>query len=668
MLTGELPGKKIEPPSTKVQIDVRLDEIVLRALEKNPELRYQQVSEVKTCVETIAQTPPVGKPKNPESKIPPRFSRLAILGAVCVPLSFVPIIWFVALVKSMTESATPMTHDTSWLNILFSIVGFMGLVLVAPLLTSGLGWVAVAQIRHSAGRLCGLKLALFDGLLFPVLMLDAMIVGLWVFLDKLLAVYVRHLGGSLFVNAGDFLIWALLLVLMLIWVDSQIIRRVWRAVNKLAASQQPVNPNVTKITSVAVIAIILAVGLVATCFFHAGNSKPAGLVATWRAENNGADPIGGNNGTAMNGLGFAKGEMGRGFNFNGANSFLLVNTTSNLNVGLGSGLTFEGWINPATLSHEVLIYEFENNLGTFNGGDTGINCGLHPERPGELDFNLVGTDRISHEIVSPLNTIVTNAWQHIAITYDKASGTTALYVNGAIVTLTNFGSFTPETSLPHLVIGARTTFNSVANPGDGFSGMMDKLSFYNRALTPAEIKTIYNDNPRGTKLRSKLVQNIPGENSAQLTQEGWQLWQARKLDEAAAKFQQAVQLAPGDANAWNGLGWAQFNAGNSAAAETSFRNAITVETNQPGALNGLGQIYLSQRKYDDAEKYLLQAAPQAPAAWFGLARLYLLERKFEQAEKWAQNIVDSGQADETDEENAGGREGKEIERRLAAAD
>src|SRR5258706_10108950 len=53
MLTGELPGKKIEPPSRKVQIDVRLDEVVLRALEKNPELRFQQVSEVKTCVETI---------------------------------------------------------------------------------------------------------------------------------------------------------------------------------------------------------------------------------------------------------------------------------------------------------------------------------------------------------------------------------------------------------------------------------------------------------------------------------------------------------------------------------------------------------------------------------------------------------------------------------------
>jgi hypothetical protein len=54
MLTGELPGKRIEPPSKKVQIDVRLDEIVLRAMERNPELRYQQVSEVKTQVESLA--------------------------------------------------------------------------------------------------------------------------------------------------------------------------------------------------------------------------------------------------------------------------------------------------------------------------------------------------------------------------------------------------------------------------------------------------------------------------------------------------------------------------------------------------------------------------------------------------------------------------------------
>ncbi len=57
MLTGELPGKPIAPPSKKVQIDVRLDEVVLRALEGKPELRYQQVGALKTQVETIASSP-----------------------------------------------------------------------------------------------------------------------------------------------------------------------------------------------------------------------------------------------------------------------------------------------------------------------------------------------------------------------------------------------------------------------------------------------------------------------------------------------------------------------------------------------------------------------------------------------------------------------------------
>jgi serine/threonine protein kinase len=65
MLTGELPGKPIEPPSAKVQIDVRLDAIVLRALQQKPELRFQQVSEVKTMVETIVQSPEARRSPSP---------------------------------------------------------------------------------------------------------------------------------------------------------------------------------------------------------------------------------------------------------------------------------------------------------------------------------------------------------------------------------------------------------------------------------------------------------------------------------------------------------------------------------------------------------------------------------------------------------------------------
>src|SRR6195256_4418133 len=51
MLTGELPADKLQPPSRKVQIDVRLAEIVRRALEKSPELRYQTAVEFRTQVE-----------------------------------------------------------------------------------------------------------------------------------------------------------------------------------------------------------------------------------------------------------------------------------------------------------------------------------------------------------------------------------------------------------------------------------------------------------------------------------------------------------------------------------------------------------------------------------------------------------------------------------------
>jgi tRNA A-37 threonylcarbamoyl transferase component Bud32 len=60
MLTGELPLGKFAPPSKKVQIDVRLDEVVLHTLEKEPARRYQQANQLKTDVETISGTvPPV---------------------------------------------------------------------------------------------------------------------------------------------------------------------------------------------------------------------------------------------------------------------------------------------------------------------------------------------------------------------------------------------------------------------------------------------------------------------------------------------------------------------------------------------------------------------------------------------------------------------------------
>ena len=64
LLTGEMPADKLQPPSRKVQIDVRLDEVVLRALETKPELRFQTAGEFRTQLETIA-TPSSSRREEP---------------------------------------------------------------------------------------------------------------------------------------------------------------------------------------------------------------------------------------------------------------------------------------------------------------------------------------------------------------------------------------------------------------------------------------------------------------------------------------------------------------------------------------------------------------------------------------------------------------------------
>ncbi|MBL9146241.1 MAG: protein kinase [Verrucomicrobiaceae bacterium] len=56
MLTGERPKEAITPPSKRVQVDIRIDEIVLRALEKMPELRFATAAEFRTQVEAATRS------------------------------------------------------------------------------------------------------------------------------------------------------------------------------------------------------------------------------------------------------------------------------------------------------------------------------------------------------------------------------------------------------------------------------------------------------------------------------------------------------------------------------------------------------------------------------------------------------------------------------------
>ena len=79
MLTGELPIGRFAPPSEKSTVDPRVDEVVLRTLEKERERRTQSAGEVKTQVETIAGAEAVPPAAKQPWESPPRRTRDSLI-------------------------------------------------------------------------------------------------------------------------------------------------------------------------------------------------------------------------------------------------------------------------------------------------------------------------------------------------------------------------------------------------------------------------------------------------------------------------------------------------------------------------------------------------------------------------------------------------------------
>ena len=126
----------------------------------------------------------------------------------------------------------------------YCLVAIIG---IASFCTTILGWIAVAQIRRSAGKLYGMGLAVFDGLLFPLLALNFLI-G-WLVLEILFvahSLFARNQQGS----PGTIGVFILSLPII-IPLNLYIIRSVWRAVNKSAGASPRPAEQVTSNKSVA---------------------------------------------------------------------------------------------------------------------------------------------------------------------------------------------------------------------------------------------------------------------------------------------------------------------------------------------------------------------------------------------------------------------------------
>ena len=88
----------------------------------------------------------------------------------------------------------------------------------------------------------------------------------------------------------------------------------------------------------------------------------------------------------------------------------------------------------------------------------------------------------------------------------------------------------------------------------------------------------------------------------------------RKPDAAAAfrHLEQAVELAPQFAEAWNYMGTMSYQSGKYADAEKYFRRALEAEPGLYDALVNLGGVLLNLRRYQEAFEYNQYAALERP--------------------------------------------------------
>jgi hypothetical protein len=166
----------------------------------------------------------------------------------------------------------------------------------------------------------------------------------------------------------------------------------------------------------------------------------------------------------------ASGKLNASLNFDGTDDYVPVA----LNIFGYSQITYSAWVkingNPPSTQYSVV---------TGNYGRSGIYIGTDGKAKARA------WDTTDHYTDS--NTLVTNnQWHHIVATYNQGSTLTKLYVDGKYENQMSY--------YPNII---NNTYSYIAeNPNTVadtyFKGQIDDVRIYNYALTPEQVKTLYN--------------------------------------------------------------------------------------------------------------------------------------------------------------------------------
>ncbi len=212
-------------------------------------------------------------------------------------------------------------------------------------------------------------------------------------------------------------------------------------------------------------------------------TAPSNLTAWWPFDEP-AGPIshdvrGLHHGTQQNGPTLCVGPSGsNSLSFNGANQYVLVPNSSQLNFGSNADFTLDAWIRPGANTGSMVF------LDKRIVGPVGYAMGLNN---GKLAFAMQDGSVALNTYLSP-NVLPVNTWTHVAVVVSRATNQGWAYVNGALD-----GTFTPSSTAPGSI-----TNGGPLNIGRSFSGSnywrgcIDDVEIFCRALSQAEIANIVN--------------------------------------------------------------------------------------------------------------------------------------------------------------------------------
>jgi GH43 family beta-xylosidase len=205
-----------------------------------------------------------------------------------------------------------------------------------------------------------------------------------------------------------------------------------------------------------------------------------GPIGWWKLDNNLNDSSGnGRNGTGSGSPTFTTGKFNQAINLNGTSQFVTapnsVNTTGSFSVS--------AWVRLTSLTGYRTIASQDGNT------ISGFYLQYHQAAGNKFAFAMKASDSDSSTLTEALSTSspATNTWYHVVGVRNKANNTILLYVNGVLQQTLAYSAAWNATG--STIIGA-AKFSG--NRVDRLQGQIDSVRIYNRALTAAEVTTLFN--------------------------------------------------------------------------------------------------------------------------------------------------------------------------------